>query len=54
MNGREKVQAAQDAVARAMQANEQVRSALGEAVTWLVLAKEPDNDTNDDNTQEGS
>lgn len=38
INGREQVQAIRDAVSRADEANEQLRSALAEATVWLTLA----------------
>ena len=40
MTGRERVQAARDALARARDADEQLRSALAEATVWLTLAAE--------------
>jgi hypothetical protein len=38
MTGREKVQAARDALARARQADERLRTALAECTLWLGLA----------------
>jgi len=38
MTGRERVQAARDALSRARDADEQLRSALAEATVWLALA----------------
>lgn len=38
MTGREQVQAARDALSRARDADEQLRSALAEATVWLTLA----------------
>jgi hypothetical protein len=48
MTGREQVQAARDALARARNADEQLRSALAEATVWLTLAI--DNERGDDTT----
>jgi len=47
VTGREQVQAARDALARARNAEEQLRSALAEATVWLTLAV--DNDESDEN-----
>lgn len=38
MTGREQVEAARDALARARDADERLRSALAEATVWLTLA----------------
>lgn len=38
MTGREQVQAARDALARANNVDEQLRSAVAEATVWLTLA----------------
>ena len=43
MTGREQVQAARDALSRARDADEQLRSALAEATVWLTLAVADDN-----------
>jgi hypothetical protein len=46
VTGREQVQAAREALTRARDADEQLRSALAEATVWLTLAV--DNDEGDD------
>jgi hypothetical protein len=46
VTGREQVQAAREALTRARDADEQLRSALAEATVWLTLAVE--NDEGDD------
>ena len=38
MNGREQVEAARDALSRARDADEQLRSALAECTVWIALA----------------
>ena len=50
MTGREQVQAARDALARARDADELLRSALAEATVWLTLAvtDPPDDEATDD------
>jgi hypothetical protein len=48
VTGREKVQAARDALTRARDADERLRSALAEATVWLTLAV--DNDEGSDST----
>lgn len=50
MTSDDRIQAARDCLKRAMDAHDQLRSALGEAITWLALANEPDNHDNDTNT----
>jgi hypothetical protein len=48
VTGREQVQAARDALARAREADEHLRAALAEATVWLTLAV-----TTDDNDEKG-
>lgn len=50
MTGREQVQAARDALARARNADEHLRSALAEATVWLALTLAVDSDDGDDTT----
>lgn len=53
MTSDDRVQAARDCLKRAMEAHDQLRSALGEAITWLALANEPDAGDNDPDTEGG-